>query len=232
MVRFSGVGLRYATAAAAGRGEAEAAAGPEVLRDLSFTLSEGSFHWLLGPSGAGKSSLLRLMHLALRPTRGVVEVLGLDIARAPRASLPRLRRRIGVVHQDFRLLPHLSAFDNVALPLRIAGRAERQVLADVGEMLRWVGLEPRARALPASLSGGEQQRLAIARAVIIRPALLVADEPTGNLDQAQARRVMALLREMHRLGTTVVVATHAESLVAAHPAPALRLEAGRLVWHG
>jgi cell division transport system ATP-binding protein len=227
MVRFSGVGLRYATQG--GYGPDGAADGPEVLRDLSFTLPEGAFRWLLGPSGAGKSSLLRLMHLALRPSRGEVEVLGLRMGAARRSALPRLRRRIGVVHQDFRLLPHLSAFDNVALPLRIAGRQERQVRADVAEMLRWVGLDRRTEALPATLSGGEQQRLAIARAVIIRPALLVADEPTGNLDSVQARRVIALLREMHRLGTTVVVATHAEALVEAYPAPALRLEAGRLV---
>ena len=218
MVRFQGVGLRYGAA--------------EALRDLSFTLGEGSFHWLVGPSGAGKSSLLRLMHLALRPSRGEVEVLGQRIARLRRGALPALRRRIGVVHQDFRLLPHLSAFDNVALPLRIAGRTEAGLRADVGEILRWVGLGERAESRPASLSGGEQQRVAIARAVVIRPALLVADEPTGNLDQDQAARVLALLREMHRLGTTVVVATHAMPLVEAFPAPVLRLEAGRLVAHG
>jgi len=228
MVRFTGVGLRYdASGGPGGNGPA-----PEVLHGLSFTLPEGSFHWLLGPSGAGKSSLLRLMHLALRPTRGEVEVLGHRIASARRATLPRLRRRIGVVHQEFRLLPHLSAFDNVALPLRIAGRDEQQIRADVSEMLRWVGLEHRAEAPPATLSGGEQQRLAIARAVVMRPSLLVADEPTGNLDSIQARRVIALLRQMHRLGTTVVVATHSETLVEANPAPALVLEAGQLVSHG
>ncbi|WP_135467647.1 cell division ATP-binding protein FtsE [Crenalkalicoccus roseus] len=228
MVRFTGVGLRYAAPGTTGLHERE----PEVLRDLSFTLPEGSFHWLLGPSGAGKSSLLRLMQLALRPTRGEVEVLGFRVASARRATLPRLRRRIGVVHQDFRLLPHLSCFDNIALPLRIAGYQEAQIRADVTEMIRWVGLEGRAEALPARLSGGEQQRVAIARAVVIRPALLVADEPTGNLDAVQAHRVLALLREMHRLGTTVVVATHSEMLVDAYPAPCLRLESGRLVEHG
>ena len=137
-----------------------------------------------------------------------------------------------MVHQDFRLLPHLPVSDNLALPLRIAGRAEAQVRADVAEMLRWIGLESRADALPAALSGGEQQRVAIARAVVIRPALLVADEPTGNLDAAQTGRVLRLLGEMHRMGTTVVVATHDDALVDAHPAPALRLEGGRLVEHG
>ncbi|MDR3474416.1 MAG: ATP-binding cassette domain-containing protein [Devosia sp.] len=224
MVRFEGVGLRYETARKAG-------ASPEVLHDLNFSLSEGVFRWLLGPSGAGKTSLLRLMYLAVAPTRGRLLVLGTDVSRAPRRSLPRMRRRIGVVFQDFRLLPHLSALDNVALPLRIAGRPEGQVRADVTEMLRWVGLSKRLAAYPAELSGGEQQRVAIARAVIARPSLLLADEPTGNLDDAQAERLMQLLSEMSRLGTTVVVATHNERLVARHPAPALLLENGRLVGH-
>ncbi len=224
MVRFARVGLRYPAAAGP--------PGPEVLRDLTFSLAPGSFHWLLGPSGAGKSSLLKLMHLALRPSRGMVEVMGIAVAEAKRAELPALRRRIGVVFQDFRLMPHLSAFDNVALPLRIGGRPEGQLRADVQEMLRWVGLEKQAETLPAALSGGEQQRVAIARAVVMRPSLLVADEPTGNLDGPQARRILALLREMHRLGTTVVVATHSDSLVRAFPGPALRLEAGRLVEWG
>ncbi len=223
MVRFDGVGLRY---------PAPQGPEPEALRDISFLLSEGSFHWLLGPSGAGKSSLLRLMHLALRPSRGEVVLFGTRLSQARRSALPRLRRRIGVVHQDFRLLPHLSVADNLALPLRISGRAEAQVRGDVAEMLRWIGLEARTEALPAALSGGEQQRVAIARAVVIRPALLVADEPTGNLDAAQTWRVLRLLGEMHRLGTTVVVATHDEALVRGHAAPALRLEAGRLVSHG
>jgi len=223
MVRFEAVGLRYP-----GGGHHSGAWGPEALSDVTFALPPGSFTWLLGPSGAGKSSVLRLMHLALRPTRGEVEVLGLRTARAPRAALAPIRRRIGVVFQDFRLLPYLSAFDNVALPLRLAGRAEAQLRADVAEMLKWVGLEAKARALPPELSGGEQQRVAIARAVVHRPALLVADEPTGNLDTRQARRLLALLRELNRLGATVVVATHDDDLVARFPAPALVLRDGRL----
>ncbi len=221
MVRFEDVGLRYGRA-----GQAPAA---EVLHDLTFALPEGGFRWLLGPSGAGKTSLLRLMYLAVRPSRGRIVVLGTDVGEARRRSLPRLRRRIGVVFQDFRLLPHLSAFDNVALPLRLAGRPEGQIQADVTEMLRWVGLSRRAEARPAEMSGGEQQRVAIARAVIGRPRLLLADEPTGNLDEVQAERLMQLFQEMNRLGTTVVVATHNDALVARHPAPALRLHHGRLV---
>jgi cell division transport system ATP-binding protein len=221
MVRLDGVGLRY------GRHE-----GPDILHDLNFAIPQGGFRWLLGASGAGKTSLLRLLTLAVRPTAGRLEVLGTEVQNARRADLPRLRRRIGVVYQDFRLLPHLSAFDNVALPLRLAGRPEGQVRADVEEMLRWVTLTRRARALPAELSGGEPQRVAIARAVIGRPALLLADEPTGNLDDAQAERLMQLLQELNRLGTTVVVATHSQSLVAQYPARALMLEDGRLVLDG
>lgn len=223
MVRFEAVGLRYP-----GGGPHTGSWGPEALVDVTFALPQGSFTWLLGPSGAGKSSVLRLMHLALRPTRGEVEVLGLRTSRARRAALAPVRRRIGVVFQDFRLLPYLSVFDNVALPLRLAGRPEASLRADVTEMLRWVGLAARAEALPPELSGGEQQRIAIARAVVHRPALLVADEPTGNLDSHQARRLLALLREMNRLGTTVVVATHDEDLVSRFPAPSLLLHDGRL----
>lgn len=228
MVRFEDVGLNYA--GAGGR------AGPEVLHDLSFDLPRGVFRWLLGPSGAGKTSLLRLMYLAARPSRGRLSILGTDIGTtsrpASRRALVGLRRRIGVVFQDFRLLDHLSAYDNVALPLRLAGRPEGQISADVSEMLRWVGLSKRIEARPAELSGGEQQRVAIARAVIARPALLLADEPTGNLDEVQAERLMRLFGEMNRLGTTVVVATHNDALVGRHPAPALRLDAGRLVRGG
>jgi cell division transport system ATP-binding protein len=223
MIRLDSVGLHYNRA---GR------PGTEALRDLSFSIEEGGFRWLLGPSGAGKSSLLRLLHLAARPSRGRLTVFGTDVGRAPRRELPDLRRRIGMVFQDFRLLPHLSAFDNVALPLRIGGAAESRIRADVTEMLRWVGLARQMEARPAELSGGEQQRVAIARAVVSRPSLLLADEPTGNLDDVQAQRLMVLLKEMNRHGATVIVASHNEALVARHPGPELRLEQGRLVDHG
>ncbi len=219
MVRFEGVSLSYAAAEPR----------PEILHDLTLSVPRGVFRWLQGPSGAGKTSLLRLMYLAARPTRGRLSILETEIDRAPRRALVALRRRIGVVFQDFRLLSHLSAYDNVALPLRLAGRPEGQIRADVGEMMCWVGLAKRLESRPAELSGGEQQRVAIARAVIARPALLLADEPTGNLDDAQAERLMQLLQEMNRLGTTVVVATHNDRLVARYPAPALHLDGGRLV---
>jgi cell division transport system ATP-binding protein len=215
MVRADGVGLRYGS-------------GPYVLQDLNFSLMPGAFRWLLGPSGAGKTSLLRLLTLAVRPSCGTLSVLGTPIGSARRRDLPPLRSQIGMVFQDFRLLPHLSAFDNVALPLRLAGRPEGQLRADVGELLRWVGLSRRADAMPDELSGGEQQRAAIARAVVGRPALLLADEPTGNLDDAQSGRLMQLLAELNRLGTTIVVATHNTGLVARHPGRAFCLEDGRL----
>jgi cell division transport system ATP-binding protein len=223
MIRLEGVSLRY------GSGTPMQT---EVLHDLTFHVPEGGFRWLMGPSGAGKTSLMRMIYLAVRPSRGRLFIQGTDIVRAERRALPRLRRRIGVVFQDFRLLPHLTAFDNVALPLRIAGRPEGQIRADVAEMLRWVGLAARLDSRPHQLSGGEQQRVAIARAVISRPSLLLADEPTGNLDDAQAERLMQLFHELNRLGTTAIVATHNDRLVARHPARALRLESGRLISDG
>jgi cell division transport system ATP-binding protein len=225
MVRLEGVGLQYRPAGTSRTAE-------DVLRGLSFSIPEGGFRWLLGPSGAGKTSLLRLLHLAVRPTSGRLTVMGTDIGQTERRALPALRRRIGMVFQDFRLLPHLSAYDNIALPLRIGGRPEGQIRADVTETLRWVGLDKKALSLPAQLSGGEQQRVAIARAVVGRPALLLADEPTGNLDDAQAERLMVMLNELNRLGTTVIVATHNDALVARHPGAALRLDNGRLLARG
>ncbi|WP_198373756.1 cell division ATP-binding protein FtsE [Roseomonas rosulenta] len=224
MVRFNRVALAYP--------DPHGRPGQPVLRDLSFTLGDGSFTWILGPSGAGKTSVLRLMHAALRPTEGEVELLGVQLARARRADLPPLRRRIGVVHQEFRLLAHLSAWDNVALPLRLAGTAESTIRSDVADLLDWIGLTGKEERRPEELSGGEQQRLTIARAVVTRPSLLVADEPTSELDALQARRTIALLVEMNRLGTTVVVATHSEDLPARHPARMLTLEAGRMAADG
>ena len=217
IVEFDSVGLRYGT-------------GAEVLRDLDFRLSRGGFYFLTGPSGAGKTSLLKLLYLAQRPTRGRIRLFDEDLSNAPRDRLPRFRRRIGVVFQDFRLIRHLSAFDNVALPLRIAGRSDSELEGPVREMLAWVGLADRASARPPTLSGGEQQRVAIARAVISQPELLVADEPTGNVDAEMAARLMHLFTALNRLGTTVVIATHDASLMARAPgAELIRLENGSMV---
>jgi cell division transport system ATP-binding protein len=215
VVRFENVGMRY--------GE-----GPEVLRDITLELRPGSFSFLTGSSGAGKSTLLKLMYLAERPSRGLITLFGHDLATTARKELPALRRRIGVVFQDFRLVPHLSAFDNVALPLRLAGRPEPEIRGQVTELLEWVGLSREIRARPESLSGGQQQRIAIARAVIARPKLLVADEPTGNIDDTLAIRLLRLFEELNRIGTTVVIATHNEGLVARFGHQRLHLEAGEL----
>jgi len=216
IVEFERVGLRYGT-------------GGEVLRDLDFRLAPGAFTFLTGPSGAGKTSLLKLLYLAQRPTRGAIRLFGEAVNELARDALPPLRRRIGVVFQDFRLVRHLSIFDNVALPLRISGASEAEVEGPVREMLAWVGLADRASARPATLSGGEQQRVGIARAVIASPELIIADEPTGNVDAAMAQRILHLLTAMNRQGTTVVVATHDLGLIAATPgAQLIRLENGAL----
>ena len=174
--------------------------------------------------------MLKLLYLAQRPTRGRIQLFGDELTDAPRDALPSYRRRIGIVFQDFRLIRHLSAFDNVALPLRIAGRPEAEVESSVREMLAWVGLADRASARPPTLSGGEQQRVAIARAVIARPEILVADEPTGNVDAEMAKRILHLLTALNRLGTTIIVATHDISLIAATPgAQMIRLDQGAMV---
>jgi cell division transport system ATP-binding protein len=182
--------------------------GVEIVRDLSFTVEPQSFQFLTGPSGAGKTTLLRLMLLSLKPTRGIIKIFGQDSATLDKDAITGLRRRIGVVFQDFRLLDHLTTYENVALPLRVKGRAEASYRAEVVELLRWVGLGDRMNALPIVLSGGEKQRAAIARALIARPELLLADEPTGNVDPGLARRLLRLFIELHKSGTAVVIATH------------------------
>lgn len=213
IARFENVGLRYGL-------------GPEVLQDVTFSLATGSFHFLVGESGAGKSSLLKLLYLALKPSRGIISLFGRDIATLPRKELPALRRQIGVVFQEFRLLEHLSTFDNVALPLRVAGVKEADINRHVAELLEWVGLKDHMKARPPTLSGGQQQRVSIARAVIARPKILLADEPTGNVDDRMALRLMHLFEELNRLGTTIVIATHNMSLVDGLGYPIMRLDDG------
>ncbi len=216
IVQFENVGLRYGT-------------GAETLSDVSFSLVKGGFYFLTGASGAGKTSLLQLLYLAHRPSRGLVRLFGEDMTSMARDRLPLYRRRIGVVFQDFRLIPHLSTFDNIALPLRMAGVEDRDIEKPVTEMLAWVGLSDRATARPATLSGGEQQRVAIARAVIGRPDILVADEPTGNVDPEMAARLLYLFDGLNKIGTTIVVATHDLHLLSRiGSATLMRLEAGRL----
>jgi cell division transport system ATP-binding protein len=215
MIRFEHVGLRYGI-------------GPEVLSDINFTLEPGSFHFLSGPSGAGKTSLMSLLYLGRFPTRGLINMFGEDIGTLQRESLALLRQKIGVVFQDFRLLNHLSAFDNVALPLRIQGTDEEEIKSNVHELLEWVGLGDFIQALPNTLSGGEQQRIAIARAVITKPRLLLADEPTGNLDDDIGFRLMGLFEQLNKMGTTIVIATHSEHLMNNFSYPKLLLNEGSL----
>lgn len=215
VIKFEHVGLRYGI-------------GPEVLSDIHFTLEEGSFHFLSGASGAGKSSLMSLLYLGRRPTRGLITMFGQQTSILDRAQMASFRQRIGVVYQDFRLLPHLSVFDNVALPLRIMGKIPRDIAGNVMELLDWVGLGDYINALPATLSGGQQQRVAIARAIVAQPRLLLADEPTGNLDDAIGMRLMTLFEKLNAMGTTIVIATHNQAIMDQFAYPRLILDAGRL----
>ncbi|MBL4598464.1 MAG: cell division ATP-binding protein FtsE [Rhizobiaceae bacterium] len=215
MIKFENVGLRYGL-------------GPEVLSDLTFQIKPNSMQFLTGPSGAGKTSLLRLMLMSLRPTRGLVTVFGKDAASITPEQLPAIRRKIGVVFQDFRLLDHLTTYENVALPLRVRGSSESSYRSDVTDLLGWVGLGERMHVLPPVLSGGEKQRVAIARALIDQPDILLADEPTGNVDPPLARRLMRLFLELHRSGTAVILATHDLGLMDQFNARRLVLNQGRL----
>ncbi|MEQ8934231.1 MAG: cell division ATP-binding protein FtsE [Amphiplicatus sp.] len=215
IVGFENVGLAY-------EGQSE------ILADLEFTLDEGEFRFLTGPSGAGKTSLLKLIYLAHRPTRGRLTLFGEDVTTAPREALPALRRRIGVVFQEFRLLDHLTAFENVALPMKVAGVNQNQYREDVRELLNWVGLGDRINARPPTLSGGEKQRVALARALVTKPDLILADEPTGNVDPVMGEKIMKLFVELNKLGAAVIVATHDLSLISALDKPTVVLREGRL----
>ncbi len=202
--------------------------GPEILRDLTFDIPRKSFQFLTGPSGAGKTTLLRLLFLSLKPTRGLIRMFDRNISAIPHDEFPMLRRRVGIVFQDFQLLDHLTTYENVALPLRVRGKEESSYRADVIELLNWVGLGERINVLPPVLSGGEKQRVAIARALIDRPEILLADEPTGNVDPPMARRLLNLFLELNRLGTAVVIATHDLSLMDQVEARRMILSEGRL----
>ena len=213
MIRFENVALRYDE-------------GEEVLRDVNFHLLPGSFYFLAGPSGAGKSTLLRLLFMSLKPSRGSVHLFGKNTSNLEPEDRAKTRRRIGIVFQDFRLLDHMTTWENISLPLRVHGRKPSEYRDDVTELLKWVGLGNRMDAYPPVLSGGEKQRVAIARAVIGKPELLLADEPTGNVDPQMARRLLRLFVELNRLGTSVIIATHDYQLMRQFGAPRLQLERG------
>ncbi len=218
MIEFEKVGLKYGDT-------------PEVLRDLTFSIAPGSFHFLTGPSGAGKTSLLRLLLLSLRPSRGRITMFGENVSRLKQDRLLQIRRHIGIVFQEFRLLDHLTTFENVALPLRVRGQPEQEYADNVAELLEWVGLGGRMHALPPVLSGGEKQRAAIARAVIARPDILLADEPTGNVDPELSERLVHLFAELNRMGTTIIIATHELPLLEKFQYPRMMLANGRLSIH-
>jgi len=199
-----------------------------VLKNLNFSLDEGEFRFLTGASGTGKTSLLKLIYLAHRPTTGRLTLFDQDVTAAEREDLPALRRRIGVVFQEFRLLDHLTAFENVALPMKVAGVNHNEYAQDVSELLNWVGLGDRMQAKPATLSGGEKQRVALARALVSKPDLILADEPTGNVDPEMSEKIMRLFIELNKLGAAVIVATHDLDLIEALNKPTLKLENGEI----
>ena len=200
----------------------------EVLHDIDLTLSAGSFHFLVGRSGAGKSSLLRLLSLTQPPSRGRIVLFGRDIAQLEHSATGTLRRRIGVVFQDFRLLEHMTAFDNLALPLRLGGASDEQISNHVSDLMVWLGLGDAIEKRPPELSMGQRQLVAVGRAVIGRPSLLLADEPTSSVDEGSSRRLMHLFLALHGMGTAVVLATHNERLVRRHGFPVIELAAGEL----
>ena len=218
MIELRGVGYSYG--------------GGNLLSGLDLELTPGSFHFLTGPSGAGKTTLLKLCYGDLKPTAGAVTIDGRDSRRMDRDALARMRRRIGVVHQDCQFIDHLSIHENVALPLTVAGRDVAVEAANLEQLLGWVGLARRANALPPELSGGERQRAALARAIIMDPDVIIADEPTGNIDWDMSKRLLSLLAELNRMGKTVLVATHDLALIRAAKAQVtarvLRLAGGTL----
>ncbi|MDR1008676.1 MAG: ATP-binding cassette domain-containing protein [Rickettsiales bacterium] len=215
IVELDSVGLRYSEER-------------EVLKDIGFALPAGGFCFLTGASGAGKTSLLSLMHMALKPSRGRVRLFGRDVEKIGHDELARLRRRIGAVFQDYRLLPHLSVLENVSLPLRITGKSDKYIATHVPELIEWVGLKHRLHSRPDSLSGGEKQRVAIARAVINNPDLIIADEPTGSVDEEMAQKLLFLFRELGKMGAAVIIATHSRSLIRQFDYPVWRLDDGYL----
>jgi len=213
LIKFKNVGFRYGT-------------GPEILKNISFEVKPGSFHFLTGPSGSGKTSLLRLLLLSMRPTSGEMKIFDRDIATLNKSEMMQMRQHIGIVFQEFRLLDHMTTFENVALPLVVRGEPESSYRSNVEELLDWVGLGHQMHAKPALLSGGEKQRAAIARAVIAKPELLLADEPTGNVDPELSERLLHLFVELNRMGTTIILASHEHHLIDKFKYPRLVLEKG------
>ncbi len=203
-----------------------------ILKDVTQELPAGSFHFLTGPSGAGKTTLLKMCYLSLMPDTGTLEVLGQDVTKLSREQITQMRRRIGVVHQDCQFLNHLTIRQNIALPLLVAGKSIADNMDNLEDLLAWVDMTHRADAYPEEISGGERQRLALARAVIMDPDIIVADEPTGNVDWEMGQRLLTLLVELNKMGKTVLLATHDLNLIRSIkgrvPASVLRMKDGQL----
>ncbi len=215
IILLQNIGLKYDT-------------GPEVLKDINLDIKSGEFYFLTGPSGAGKTSLLKLLHLAHKQTRGKIRLFSKDIDNLKHDEIAKIRRRIGVVFQDYELLNHLSIMDNVSLPLKIAGKSNKYIEDHVPELIKWVGLEKFINEKPTYLSGGQQQRVAIARAVINNPDIIIADEPTGNVDEEMAKKLLFLFLELNKRGTTIIIATHSVNLIKQFKFPVLHIKDGHL----
>ena len=215
MIRMNNISLEYV-------------AGKPVLKHVNLHLEAGSFTFVSGASGAGKSSLLSMMALSLQPTSGTLQLFGNDVTNLAREDLPPVRRKIGTVFQDYQLLNHLTVAENVALPLKILGESRDEIHTKVKELIGWIGLEGFGDVRPPLLSGGQKQRVAIARAVINKPLLILADEPTGNLDHELSMKLMYLFRSLNKVGTTIVLATHDASLMEAFEYPTIYLREGQL----
>lgn len=198
-----------------------------LFSNINLNIREGDFYFLTGLSGAGKSTLLKLIYMGIAPTDGSVSLFGEDPKQMTSRDLPRLRRKMGIIFQDFRLLPHLTALENVALPLKVRGIDQQKATGQAQDLLAWVGLEHVMNQYPATLSGGQQQRVAITRSIMGRPALLLADEPTGNVDEEAAEKIMHLFEELHKTGTTIVLATHNRSLAKEFNHPEIFLKKGQ-----
>lgn len=220
IISFANVGARYDN-------------NPDTLTDVSFNISAGSFYFLTGASGAGKTTLLRLIYQLHKPCRGTIKIFGQVTNNMSRDEITAIRHKMAIVFQEYSLLSHISVFDNVALPLRVRGMDEAKIKKLVTKTLDWVGLGKFANANPKTLSGGQQQRVSVARAIILQPAIMLADEPTGNLDDENASRLMELFIQMNKMfGTTIIIATHNSKLMETYKFPVMHVENHKLNFVG
>ncbi len=216
MIKMAHVGLRYD-------------GGPEVLSDINLSIDSGSFHYLTGASGSGKTSLMKLLYMGLLPTRGDIDFFGDNVMQLSRKKRAAIRQNIGVIFQNFQLLSNLNLYDNLALPRRLKNLPKKKIDTAVNEMAEWIELKNYLHVRPPFLSGGQQQRVAIARAVITKPKLLLADEPTGSLDDTMGQKIMQLFESLNQSGTAILLATHNKNMITTFPHPQFNLRAGHLI---